>query len=125
MFARKILQGFHKHYALFQEVTRRAKERFGEGDWHAGQYAATVRISFYDQRVRETTSILNKLTGGELNEALWLETRKIYQQFLQFHPQAELAETFYNSVFCNLFHRRYFNNAYIFVETTLSDSIPL
>lgn len=125
MFARKILQGFHKHYALFQEVTRRAKERFGEGDWHAGQYAATVRISFYDQRVHETTAILNKLTGGELNEALWLETRKIYQQFLQFHPQAELAETFYNSVFCNLFHRRYFNNAYIFVETTLSDSIPL
>ncbi|CUA88463.1 bifunctional isocitrate dehydrogenase kinase/phosphatase [Pseudidiomarina woesei] len=123
--ARKILQGFHKHYAVFQEVTKQAKTRFAEGDWHAGQYAATARISFYDQRVRETTASLRKLTQGELDEDLWLATRKLYHQFLQFHPQAELAETFYNSVFCNLFHRRYFNNAYIFVETTLSDSIPL
>ena len=123
--ARKILQGFHKHYGVFQDVTRGAKDRFAGGDWHAGQYAATARISFYDQRVRETTTSLRKLTNGELDEQLWLATRQLYQQFLQFHPQAELAETFYNSVFCNLFHRRYFNNAYIFVETTLSDSIPL
>ncbi|RWU08070.1 bifunctional isocitrate dehydrogenase kinase/phosphatase [Pseudidiomarina gelatinasegens] len=125
LFARKILQGFHKHYAVFQEVTRNAKQRFAEGDWHAGQYAATVRISFYDQRVHETTTALRKLTDDKLDEQAWLATRQLYQEFLQFHPQAELAETFYNSVFCNLFHRRYFNNAYIFVETTLSNSIPL
>lgn len=125
LFARKILQGFHKHYALFQEVTQNARNRFAEGDWHAGQYAATARISFYDQRVGETTKALAQLTDGELDEPLWLEIRQLYQQFLQFHPQAELAETFYNSVFCNLFHHKYFNNAYIFVETTLSNSIPL
>ena len=124
-FARKILQGFHKHYGVFQEVTRHAKDRFTQGDWHAGQYAATARISFYDQRVRETTRSLREMTRGQLDEQVWLQTRQLYQQFLQFHPQAELAETFYNSVFCNLFHHRYFNNAYIFVETTLSNSIPL
>ena len=32
--------------------------------------------------------------------------------------QPELAETYYNSVFCRLFHRRYYHNDYIFVEST-------
>lgn len=125
LYARKILQGFHRHYSVFQEVTAAARQRFADGDWHAGQYAATARISFYDIRVRETTKALAELTRLQLDEQVWLATRQLYQDYLQFHPQAELAETFYNSVFCNLFHHRYFNNAYIFVETTLSDAIPL
>lgn len=128
-FARKILQGFHKHYDVFQQETAGARERFAEGQWQAVQQAATKRISLYDERVAETTGLLSELTaeltGGQLDENCWLRTRQIYQDYLAFHPQAELAETFYNSVFCNLFHRRYFNNAYIFVETTLSDSIPV
>jgi isocitrate dehydrogenase kinase/phosphatase len=44
---------------------------------------------------------------------------------LQFHPQAELAETFYNSVFCRVFDRAYFHNDYIFVETVLANHIPV
>ncbi len=40
--------------------------------------------------------------------------------FAAFHPQAELAETFYNSVFCRLFERKYFHNQNIFIESTLS-----
>lgn len=119
--ARKILQGFHKHYSVFQEVTQHAKQYYAEGNWQAIQHASAARINFYDQRVRETIAALQQLTGGELEQPLWLEIRQVYQQLLQFHPQAELAETFYNSVFCRLFHRRYFNNAYIFVESTLAD----
>ncbi|MEX1221336.1 MAG: bifunctional isocitrate dehydrogenase kinase/phosphatase [Idiomarina sp.] len=125
LYARRILQGFHKHYEVFQEVTAGASERFTQGDWLGGQQAASERISLYDQRVSETTKLLRELTDENWQAELWQQTRQVYHAFLAFHPQAELAETFYNSVFCNLFHRRYFNNAYIFVETTLSDSIPV
>lgn len=124
-YAAKILQGFHRHYRLFQQVTAGARERFAAGAWRAGQQAAMARISLYDQRVAETTAELQRLTAGELDQAVWLEVRQLYQDYLQFHPQAELAETFYNSVFCNLFHRRYFHNDFIFVESTLTERLPL
>lgn len=124
-YAAKILQGFHKHYRLFQQVTAGAGERFAAGAWRAAQQAAMARISLYDQRVAETTADLTSLTAGVLDQAVWLQARQTYQDYLQFHPQAELAETFYNSVFCNLFHRRYFHNDFIFVESTLRERLPL
>lgn len=124
-YAGKILQGFHRHYRLFQQVTSAARERFAAGAWRAGQQAAMARISLYDQRVAETTAELERLTDGALDQTVWLEARQLYQDYLQFHPQAELAETFYNSVFCNLFHRRYFHNDFIFVESTLTERLPL
>ena len=39
---------------------------------------------------------------------------------LEDHRQPELAETFYNSVFCKIFERRYYNNNNIFVESSVS-----
>jgi len=127
LYARRVLQGFHTHYTRFLTVTEAARERFAKGQWQAGQAAASERISFYDQRVNETIEVLRGLTHDEFVEADWLAARRYYQAYLTFHPQAELAETFYNSVFCSLFHRRYYNNAFIFVETTLEQgrSLPL
>src|SRR5690606_13406951 len=109
--ARKILQGFHKHYSVFQEVTQHAKQYYADGNWQAIQHASAARINFYDQRVRETIAALQQLTGGELEQPLWLEIRQVYQQLLQFHPQAELAEPFENAVDCRLMRRSH-------VETT-------
>jgi isocitrate dehydrogenase kinase/phosphatase len=85
------------------------------------QRISSERISYYDLRVTETLTLLQqKLTGTELNECLWQQVKQQYQQYLLFHPQAELAETFYNSVFCRLYERKYFHNQNIFVESTLS-----
>lgn len=124
--ARVILQGFHTHYHGFQAITEQAKERFVARDWLAIQVAAQARISFYDERVRECVAILQgKLDSEALDEDVWTGVRVQYASFLQFHPQAELAETFFNSVFCKLFHRRYFHNQFIFVESTIAKEIPV
>lgn len=119
--AELILQGFRKHFQLFQKVTAKAKQRFELADWRAYQQDSSERISFYDQRVVETVSALKKTMPSDcLNEALWQQVKQQYLQFLLFHPQAELAETFYNSVFCRLFARKYYHNQNIFVESTLN-----
>ncbi|MCK5885007.1 MAG: bifunctional isocitrate dehydrogenase kinase/phosphatase, partial [Alcanivorax sp.] len=39
------------------------------------------------------------------------------------HKQPELAESFYNSVFCQLFDRRYYKNSHIFVRPGLSTDV--
>ena len=124
--ARVILHGFHRHYQRFSAITAEAKFHFAQREWRALQRAARERISFYDLRVKETIALLRKDGIAEQpDEALWQDVRAFYEELLQFHPQAELAETFFNSVFCKLFHRRYFHNQFIFVESTLARRIPL
>ncbi|ASG66384.1 bifunctional isocitrate dehydrogenase kinase/phosphatase [Idiomarina piscisalsi] len=123
--ARSILDGFHTHYRRFQALTQGARERFLQRDWTAVVSAAAERIHYYDHQVGLTAKKVERRVGKALDEALWQATRQRYQQLLQFHPQAELAETFYNSVFCRVFDRAYFHNDYIFVETVLANHIPV
>ena len=116
-----ILKGFRRHFALFQKITAQAQQGFTQRNWLELQRISSERISYYDLRVNETLALLqHKLTGSELDECLWQQVKQQYQQYLLFHPQAELAETFYNSVFCRLYERKYFHNQNIFVESTLS-----
>jgi isocitrate dehydrogenase kinase/phosphatase len=116
-----ILKGFRRHFGLFQKITALAQQGFAQKNWLELQRISSERISYYDLRVNETLYLLQqKLTGTELNECLWQQVKQQYQQYLLFHPQAELAETFYNSVFCRLYERKYFHNQNIFVESTLS-----
>jgi isocitrate dehydrogenase kinase/phosphatase len=124
--AQQILEGFQHHYGLFQAITGEADERFVTLDWRGVQQAARARISFYDERVVECVTALQASTDcNKLDPGLWTAVKDQYTDYLSFHPQAELAETFYNSVFCKLFHRRYFHNRFIFVETTIEDRIPV
>jgi isocitrate dehydrogenase kinase/phosphatase len=119
--ARTILGGFERHYALFQAVTADARRRFENADWLGAQRASRERIHFYDQRVIETTDELrDETTLQALDEALWERIKVEYVHLLHQHKQPELAETFYNSVFCRLFHRRYYNNRNIFVRPAVS-----
>jgi isocitrate dehydrogenase kinase/phosphatase len=119
--AEVILKGFRRHFSLFQQMTATARQRFASADWLGFAQDSSDRISFYDQRVLETIDqLVKELPQHCLDETLWQQVKQHYLNYLGFHPQAELAETFYNSVFCRLFDRKYFHNQNIFVESTLS-----
>ena len=119
--ARSILDGFEKHITLFQEITSGAQQRFEEARWHDAREAARQRIHFYDKRISETVGLLhNKLGISSLDKPLWEEVKTSYIQLLLEHKQPELAESFYNSVFCKLFDRRYYKNNHIFVRSSVS-----
>ena len=114
--AQTILDGFDIHYRLFREITGGARARFEAADWHAVQAAARERIDYYDQRVQETLRILRRdFKLNDRDERLWRRVKVEYLRMLPQHRQPELAESFYNSVFCRLFDRRYYNSANIFV----------
>jgi len=119
--AKMVLQGFDRHFRIFQQITAGAQGRFESADWEAVRIASWQRILFYDERVDEAIESLNTAFAlGHLDELLWQEVKLQYVRLLQNHTQPELAETFYNSVFCRLFHRRYFNNDHIFVRSAIS-----
>lgn len=120
--AETILDGFNRHYRIFLEITAAARERFAHCDWKGQRQAASDRINLYTQRVAEATERLKTEFGlrDEVDEELWREIKLRYIGLLYEHKQPELAETFYNSVFTWLFHRRYYNNDNIFVRPGLS-----
>ena len=120
--AATILDGFNRHYRIFLEITGQARQRFEACDWRGQRQAASDRINLYTQRVSEATERLKAefALDSDVDEDLWREVKLRYIGLLYEHKQPELAETFYNSVFTWLFHRRYYNNDNIFVRPGLS-----
>ncbi|MCU7935922.1 MAG: bifunctional isocitrate dehydrogenase kinase/phosphatase [Candidatus Thiodiazotropha sp. (ex Dulcina madagascariensis)] len=116
--AQSILTGFERHFSFFQEISSAARQRFENADWEAVRKASAKRISFYDLRVQEAVrKVRSSFDIAALDEGLWQEVKQIYSGMLKTHSRPELAETFYNSVFCRLFDRSYYDNDKIFIES--------
>lgn len=119
--ARTILDGFDKHYSLFRAASKMAKIHFEKADWRTAQKAARERIAFYDQRVAECVKTLeDNYYQDDLSDEVWREMKLHYIGLLSDHKQPELAESFFNSVCCNVLHRTYFHNDFIFVRPVVS-----
>lgn len=118
-----IIAGFNEHFRTFNAINAGAMRRFESADWGAVQQAARARLQGYDKRVEQTILELNRKLAPQkqgLNQPLWREVKKQYARCLQSHRQPELAESYYNSVFCNMHHRRYFHNQNIFVTSSVN-----
>ncbi|MDF2178353.1 bifunctional isocitrate dehydrogenase kinase/phosphatase [Aliiglaciecola sp. CAU 1673] len=116
-----ILSGFERHYQTFLEITRGARDRFERGDWRSVQQASARRLQSYDRRVGDNIAMLQNRFGQKtLNQNQWQWVKTAYSRKLLTHPQPELAESFYTSVFCHMFDRSYFHNDNIFVETEIA-----
>jgi len=119
--ASTILDAFDKHYRIFLDITRGAKQRFVDQDWTADRAASQERITLYSKRVDEACEVLRREFDLEaIKKSLWKDVKQEYVALLYEHRQPELAETFYNSVFTWSFTRRYYNNDNIFVRPALS-----
>ena len=119
--ARAMIDGFNRHYRLFRTESARAKHRFETADWHGQQRAQRERIEFYDLRVREASTRLEReFKAGDQPMDVWHQVKLHYIGLLVNHQQPELAETFFNSVTTKILHRSYFQNAFIFVRPAVS-----
>jgi isocitrate dehydrogenase kinase/phosphatase len=119
--AKAMLDGFNRHYRLFRTESARAKHRFETADWHGQQRAQRERIEFYDLRVKEAVTRLEKeFQAGRQSMEIWHQVKLHYIGLLVDHHQPELAETFFNSVTCKILHRTHFHNDFIFVRPAVS-----
>ncbi len=116
-----LIEGFNRHYRLFQETSAQAKGRFERGAWAEAQLAVQERIRFYDERVRENVQRLRtEFDLDALDAAAWREVKLRFIGLLVDHRQPELAETFFNSVITRILRRTYSDNDLIFVRATIS-----
>ena len=113
--ARAILAGFDKHYRVFREAAAEAQGLFERAAWPEMQALARERIQMYDRRVEEAVrALLDRYPEAEVDESLWPAIKLAYIGLLHDHRQPECAETFYNSVACEVLHRRHYHNEFIF-----------
>ncbi len=119
--AQATLDGFNRHYALFRDCARLAKRHFEAGNWLAISHVSRDRIDFYDRRVAETVSLLEREFGCDrIDDDRWQEVKRRYIALIVDHKQPECAETFFNSVSCKILHRIYFHNRCLFVRPAVS-----
>jgi isocitrate dehydrogenase kinase/phosphatase len=119
--AKKILEGFDNHFKIFSEITSGAQQRFESADWKAERLNSRLRIQFYDKRVNETIELLeNDFEIKPIDTEKWNAVKTNFIILLQDHQQPELAETFYNSLFCRVFQREYYTNTYIFIRSSVT-----
>ena len=78
------------------------------------QALARERIQMYDRRVEEAVAEVRAHFPEAEDEVLWPGIKIAYIGLIQEHKQPECAETFYNSVACQVLHRRYYHNDFIF-----------
>jgi isocitrate dehydrogenase kinase/phosphatase len=119
--AKAMMDGFNRHYRLFRAESARAKHRFETADWHGQQRAQRERIEFYDLRVKEAVTRLEKeFRAGEQPMDVWQQVKLHYIGLLVNHYRPELAETFFNSVTTKILNRTHFHNDFIFVRPAVS-----
>ena len=119
--AQALVEGFNKHYRIFRETSRRAKELYEAAQWQKQLDAVRERVQFYDDRVDETVQRLHdEFDADSLDDSTWQQVKLQFIGMLINHRQPELAETFFNSVTTKILHRSYFNNDYLFARPAIS-----
>ena len=114
--ARTIVNGFHSMFADFQNITLGARARFEQQDWKGVQQAQADRLEIYKSKVDQLLPLLRNLAGDHIhNLATWQKMRQDYAQLISQYSNFEIAESFYNSVFCKVFAHQHITNDYAFV----------
>lgn len=122
LIAQTILQGFDAQYGRFLEVTAGAQQRFEQADWQAVQDAMKQRIHLYDHHVGLVVEQLRRITGElHYDDSFLTRVKTLYTELLPDYPRFEIAESFFNSVYCRLFNHRQLTQERLFVFSSQPD----
>ncbi|WP_220813994.1 bifunctional isocitrate dehydrogenase kinase/phosphatase [Pseudomonas paralcaligenes] len=118
--AQMILDGFDDYRDHFRDITNGARARFEQAQWQETQRASAARISLYEEKVAEVTGRLRQTFSDEqlLDIDLWPLAKSAYIGLIDLRNDDELAETWYNSIFCGLFSHDQISDGCMFIHTT-------
>ncbi|KUJ83574.1 bifunctional isocitrate dehydrogenase kinase/phosphatase [Microbulbifer flavimaris] len=115
--AKTILNGFDAYFADYQNITLGAKARFETASWQAVHQANKERIDLYKTKVMQVLKLVHAVTSKDTTDlAIWREARATFAQLIANHSNYEIAETFFNSVFCNQYKHAHIHDSNIFVK---------
>ncbi|USH02023.1 bifunctional isocitrate dehydrogenase kinase/phosphatase [Grimontia kaedaensis] len=123
--AQTILQGSDAMYGRFLDVTAGAQERFEARDWKSVQKALKTRINFYDHHVGLVSQQLKTMLGRKhATRSFLMAVKAEYSRLLDDYPRYDIAESFFNSVYCRMFDHRNIRREKLFVNSSQGGRIP-
>lgn len=109
----------------FRIVTRRARIRFEERDWHGMAADARERLDLYSAAARQTAQAVEGLMGERVSDRLvWAGMKAVYSGMIADLPDRELGETFFNSVTRRIFSTVGVDQRIEFVDTDFDPPLP-
>jgi len=118
--AKLILEGFDDYREHFRQITNGARVRFEQAQWQEIQQASAARINLYEEKVAEVSELLHQAHVGEvlLDVSQWPLVKSAYIALIDLRFDDELAETWFNSIFCGLFKHDQISDGCMFIHTT-------
>src|SRR5712691_2112307 len=90
---------FERYHRGFEEITRRARDRFERRDWLGAQADATERLTLYKVHLDGAVSdVRDTLQDAVMERTLWAAMKALHAGGTRGRPDAELEQTFFNSV---------------------------
>lgn len=94
-----ILSKFEGYQRRFTEITKRARRRFEGRDWSGIRSDSVERMDLYELVLTEAADELQQHIGDRIQDrGLWLEIKSAFLPLLTGRHDADLVETFFNSV---------------------------
>ena len=118
--AQKILDGFDAYREEFRQITNGARVRFEQAQWQEIQQASAERIGLYERKVHQSRKFLSETFAQDvlLDIELWPVIKSAYIGLIDPRFDDELAETWFNSIFCGLFQHDQISDGRMFIHTT-------
>ncbi len=99
-----IRAGFISYQAQFKSLTRRAQRCFEQREWRRNQAIAVQRLDLYSEIVSRTITDVHRLQEEAVQDRpLWERIKWHYAHQVSGWDDAELAETFFNSITRRIF----------------------
>ena len=102
--------GFSEYRRQFEDISSGAKQRFEQALWQDVQASGMQRIDLYGEMVNEVTQRVDQFRRAENIDQEkardWVVVKAKFEQLMPQRTDPELAETFYNSIFCRTFRHR-------------------
>ena len=118
--ARDAFAEYERH---FDEITRRARERFLSRDWRGSFDDSRERLRLYSLILDSPTHRTRELMVDRLDHrSIWSATKAAYSALIANSDRWEIAESFFNSLTRRIFATEGVNQAIEFVDTDFDAS---
>ncbi len=109
---------FRDYEARFDEITRRARDRFLARDWRGSYEDAAERLHLYSRVLDGLTNRIKNLMGSRLDERpIWRATKAVYSSLIAQSLRWDIAESFFNSLTRRIFATEGVDQTIEFVDT--------
>ena len=107
----------------FDEITRRARDRFLARDWRGSFEDSRERLLLYSLILNSLTHRTRELMGERLDHrSIWSAIKAAYSALIAKSDRWEIAESFFNSLTRRIFATEGVNQAIEFVDTDFDSS---